>query len=151
MVCGFNGMYICENITIMDLQITPEISLEQIKTEFRKRFKNLDIAFFSEPHAPGEGSENVNRIPDQLSAGDAGDIRKKGTLTLNGLSVTADVEKGFREQFGLNAQILRKSGNVWLQSITSDHKTLAELNSMGHDAKTENAALPEEDAFREQE
>lgn len=144
-------MYICKNISKMDLQITPEISLEQIKTEFRKRFKNLDIAFFSEPHAPGEGSESVNRIPDQLSAGDAGDIRKKGTLSLNGLSVTADVEKGFREQFGLNAQILRKSGNVWLQSITSDHKTLAELNAMRHDTSTENAALPEEDAFREQE
>ncbi|MCG9911815.1 MAG: hypothetical protein MH137_10990 [Flavobacteriales bacterium] len=135
----------------MDIQITPDTLLSDIREEFRKRFPNLDIAFFSQPHTAGQGSHNEYKITGDVTAGEAGDPDKKGTLTVNGLSVVHEVEEGFKNSFGLYAQILRKSGDIWLQTITTDHKTLAEINAMGRNVIVEENQTPEEDSYREQE
>ncbi len=135
----------------MDLHITPETTLNDIRAEFKKRFTELDIAFFATPHSVGEGSPASDRIPGDFTAGEAGDPTKKGSITINGLTVVKDLEAAFSSELGLFAQVLRKSGNVWLQTTHTDHKTLSELNAMSRGVSPEMPESPEQDAFREQE
>lgn len=135
----------------MDLRITPETTLNEIRSEFKKRFPDLDIAFFAVPHKVGEGSPAADRIPGNFTAGEAGDPTKRGSITVNGLTVVKDLEEAFARELGLYAQILRKSGDVWLQTTHTDHKTLAELNAMSRSTSPELPEAPEPDAFREQE
>jgi hypothetical protein len=135
----------------MDLHIHPETRLDEIRSEFQRRFPNLDIAFFASAHKEGQGSPAADRIPGDFSAGEAGDSRRKGHLTVNGLTVVKDLEAAFDEEFGLFTQVLRKSGNVWLQTTHTDNKTLSELNAMGRENRSEIVESTEPEAFREQE
>ena len=43
----------------------------------------------------------------------------------------SDFEKMFHDKFGLNVQVFRKSGNLWMQTTSTDHWTLAEQNRKG--------------------
>lgn len=135
----------------MDLHITSVSRLDDIRSEFKKRFPNLDIAFFAIPHHAGEGSPATERIPGDFTAGEAGNPDKQGTITLNGLTMVKDLESAFQAELGLFIQVLRKSGNVWLQTTHTDYKTLSELSAMGHENHKEAAESPEPEAFRDQE
>ncbi len=135
----------------MDLHINADTRLDEIRAEFRKRFPNLDIAFFASSHKEGQGSPAADRIPGDFTAGEAGDPRKKGRLSVSGLTVVKDLEAAFDKELGLYAQVLRKSGNIWLQTTHTDNKTLAELHAMGRENHTDVAESTEPEAFREQE
>jgi len=52
------------------------------------------------------------------------------TLTIN------ELEKKFREVFGLTVHIFRKSGFVWLQSTVTDGWSLREQNKQGESLNT---------------
>jgi hypothetical protein len=43
----------------------------------------------------------------------------------------AELERLFVENFGLNAQVFRRSGTLWLQTSATDNWTLAEQNRKG--------------------
>ncbi len=135
----------------MDLHVTPVSRLNDIRAEFQKRFPSLDIAFFALPHEEGKASPVSERIPGDFTAGEAGDPGKQGTITVNGLTLVKDLESAFQAELGLFIQVLRKSGNVWLQTTHNDYKTLSELSAMGRENHTEVAEPPEPEAFREQE
>ena len=135
----------------MDLHVTSNSRLNDIRADFQKRFPNLDIAFFATPHHTGEGSPATERIPGDFTAGEAGNPDKQGTIAVNGLTVVKDLESAFQAELGLFVQVLRKSGNVWLQTTHTDYKTLSELSAMGRENHTEVAESPEPEAFREQE
>ena len=42
-----------------------------------------------------------------------------------------DLEKKFREVFGLGIQVFRKSGKAWLETTLTDNWTLEEQNRQG--------------------
>ena len=43
----------------------------------------------------------------------------------------AEFEKRFQVEFGLNAQVFRKSGKVWLETTITDNLTLQSQNALG--------------------
>ncbi len=43
----------------------------------------------------------------------------------------SELEQLFLTKYGLNAQVFRRSGNLWLQTSATDHWTLAEQNRKG--------------------
>ena len=43
------------------------------------------------------------------------------------------LEKAFRERFGLNMQVSRKSGPVWLETTVTDKWTLRQQNEHGRE------------------
>ena len=56
----------------MDIQVTNQTKLSDIRKAFKEQFEYLDIAFFSRAHEAGEGNLKKNQLEYALSAGEAG-------------------------------------------------------------------------------
>jgi hypothetical protein len=56
-----------------------------------------------------------------------------GILAISSRDRVGEVEKRFRQEFGLNVQIFFNSGGRWIQTGTTDSMTLAELQNRQED------------------
>lgn len=110
------------------ITITPKETLQEFKDSFNAMFPNLKIEFFAENHESGEGNSLSDLLTD-LSATleSASDVDHEFSMSVDGHKKVSTLEKDFSD-LGLNLQVFRKSGNVWLQTTTTDHWTLAEQN-----------------------
>ena len=61
----------------------------------------------------------------------------------------AELENDFSGQFGLQVQVFRKSGEVWLQTTKTDNWTLIEQNQAALEMNAASAA-PELEDYHEQ-
>ncbi|TVQ49878.1 MAG: hypothetical protein EA362_03695 [Saprospirales bacterium] len=113
------------------MDITNDKKIADIQREFSEKFPKLKIEFYKKPHETGEGSKDeLKHDPNST----IGEIRKKGSegdLSIHGNLKVETLEANFQEQFGLNAQVFRKSGNIWLQTTKTDDWTLSEQNDRG--------------------
>jgi len=66
----------------------------------------------------------------------------------------SELEKIFLEDYGLNVQVFRNSGRVWLETTMTDDWTLAEQNRQGEELsrkKTVKVSRYSTDDYHEQE
>lgn len=125
----------------MKLEIKKSKSIQQLKQEFQSFFSNLKIEFYQSSHQKGEGSEKDDLLSESISLENASSELKEGTLSILVATTAAELEQSFARDFGLNVQVFRKSGEVWLQTIAVDSMTLVELNEKGKDKESQ---LPED-------
>jgi hypothetical protein len=136
----------------MILKITENTTIEEIQQEFQRRFPYLKIEFYKTKHRPGEGSRLKDQYESHLTIGQAAGKDKKGVININGLMKVSELEQLFHEIFEVNAQVYRKSGDIWLQTITTDNWTLAEQNHHGRESTVGFTDEKEEPIdYREQE
>ena len=64
---------------------------------------------------------------------DARRIQYDGILEIDDSMKVSDLENTLKDQYGLLAQVFRKSGNVWLETTMSDNWTLKQQNDHGHE------------------
>jgi uncharacterized protein (DUF1697 family) len=69
--------------------------------------------------------DNRRRIKDCRSKS------KTGDLIFSAETTVADLENTFFRDFGLSAQVFRRSGNVWLETSATDSWSLMQQNSEG--------------------
>ena len=113
------------------LHISDDIKLKELKAAFNKKFPHLKIEFFSEEHDEGEASTYKSMYDDELYLKDIRKNNTEGDLSINGHTKTSTFESNFKEKFGVNVQVWRKSGNMWLQTTTTDDWTLAQQEQKG--------------------
>lgn len=118
------------------MKITEQNTLQDIQREFGALFPHLKLDFFSAAHHPGEGSPDANRLDPNLKLQDVGRAPKEGTLSISPSMTVAELEKKFREVFELNVQVMRQSGNLWMQTTATDAWTLERQNRKGGSSKT---------------
>jgi hypothetical protein len=135
----------------MILKVTEATTIQEIQQEFQKCFPMLKIEFYETKHQPGEGSHVDDQLDNALTIGQASGTEKKGVININGLMKVSEAEQLFHEVFGVAAQIFRKSGDTWLQTITTDNWTLAEQNSRARESEGLPAENEEPQDYREQE
>jgi hypothetical protein len=135
----------------MEIEISSDTKLTEIRAAFKAQFPFLDIAFFSKAHGEGSGSTKQSQLPYTATFEEAGDPHRIGLLQITGDQTCAFTETEFETGFGLYVQILRKSGNLWLQTTTSDELTLTELNSETEAAETFQPDKAEPEDIHEQE
>ena len=111
--------------------ITDDKKLKDIQVEFSKNFPHLKIEFYARRHAPGEGSPLAAQLNAEKTVGEIRSVHSEGDLSINGLQQVRTLEQHLLEKYGLNAQVFRKSGNLWLQTSATDHWTLTEQNLKG--------------------
>lgn len=115
----------------MKLQISDKRKISAIQEEFNQLFPFLKIDFFQKLHKPRRDAPK-NQI--KLLRGAISEFRstqKNGALTVIPSMTVAELEQKLNETFGLSAQVLRKSGNVWLKTTVTDGWTLEEQNKQG--------------------
>lgn len=106
-------------------------TLKETQKEFNAKFPFLQIKFYAEKHKSGETSPVQQKLNDDLTIGEVRTIHSEGELSINANQKISTLENNFLEQFGLNVQVFRKSGNLWLQTSKTDHWTLGEANTKG--------------------
>lgn len=99
--------------------------ISDVQREFGKAWPYLRLHFF---RTDGAGDRKMLRRITKLKA--AG-LQLEGDMECTNETTVADLEKQILESFGLNVQVLRKSGNLWLQTTSTDSWTLGQQNQHG--------------------
>ena len=110
----------------MSILVSNDRILSDIQREFSEKFSFLKIEFYHGEHDEGEGSSDKRMIDTSLSVGQLRNGDATTEFSIHGNLKTATFEETWQETFGFSVQVFRKSGNVWLQTTTTDSWTLAE-------------------------
>ena len=122
-----------------------------LQKEFNKNFPFLKIEFFREPCIKGKGNSKdkmimTNEVISRLQ-------RKKqfGKISFTNQTMVRELEENFLDKFGICMQVFRKSGNVWLETTSTDDWTLEQQNeegkSIAHDFKIEKENPDDHDIY----
>ncbi len=102
----------------MKLHIGKDHSVKEVQDEFNNNYPFLKIEFYDKSYGyrrlpaanplfvSRRGGAGVNR---SVSSSD-------GEIALSDLMTVSELEKKLHDQFGLSAQVFRKSGNLWMET-----------------------------------
>ena len=113
------------------IHISDDVKLKDIKETFNNKFPHLKIEFFAEEHEEGEASSYSSMYDDELYLKHIRKNHTQGNLSIDGHVKTSTFENGFKEHFGVNIQVWRRSGNMWLQTTSTDEWTLSRQEKKG--------------------
>lgn len=102
--------------------------LKEVQEEFIMTYPFLKIEFFKKEATSPE---------EKISGEEMARMGAKGFLR-DRIGITDDMkvgelERALEEQAGLPAQVLRKSGNLWMETRMTRHWTLRQQNDHGAD------------------
>lgn len=115
----------------MKLRIDDQLSLEELSNQFTKAFPFLRLEFFHHFHREGGANAKADRFE---TSNLLGEIRKKhdsDTIEIKAEMKVSDLEKIFKDEYGISVQVFRKSGKNWLETTATDHWTLEKQNTTG--------------------
>ena len=111
--------------------ITDSKKLKDIQKEFNDKFSFLKLEFYKHHHEEGEASPNKELLDPEQTIGEVRRTHTEGDLSIDGHNKVSTLENNFYEKYGLNVQVFRKSGDLWLQTTATDEWTLAHQNEKG--------------------
>ncbi len=121
----------------MHLHIAPNRLISDIQNEFNKAFPFLKLEFFTKKRSlspPGLTASQLIPYNRKISEGQS--TITGGDIEISGEMKVIELEKLLKEQFSLAAQVLRKSGNLWLETTMTDNWTLEQQNKHGKEIST---------------
>ena len=112
----------------MTLQIAQHRTLNETQEEFNKAYPFLRIEFYRNTE-PGFARRHLQNSMLMVAAG----LKKNGEMEITDGMTVGELENNFLQQFGLNVQLSRKSGNLWLETTMTDGWTLKQQNDHGRE------------------
>ena len=128
----------------MDIYISEEAIVGDIQKRFREFYPYLKLAFYRNPHQQGVCSPKEELVPPEMPIDKIRMIHNSGWINISACRMAAAVEHDFSREFGLNVQVLHKSGGLWLETTGTDSWTLEELNIAGRPEKGQHFQMPDE-------
>ena len=110
------------------LGINDSKSIKVLQEEFQSHFPFLKLEFYHSEHEVGQGNPDENKIDSALTIGEIRNSNKSGDLSIHGNLKVSTLEESFHDTYGLNVQVFRKSGDLWLQTTVTDEWSLSEQN-----------------------
>ncbi|HNQ00544.1 MAG TPA: hypothetical protein PKK99_15890 [Bacteroidia bacterium] len=135
----------------MNIELNSNTKIEEIQSEFSKRFPYLKINFFQTKFKPGIEVTPEDILPSFVLLKDVSGLKLNGSIHINGLMTVKELENQFRIQGGLHVEVFRKSGKIWLKTSASDQWTLDEQNKEARDSQLEIKTEKEDSDYHEQE
>ncbi len=117
------------------MQITDSKKIKDIQKEFNAKFPYLKLEFYKGKHESGAPSPAGKQLAPEKTIGQVRTVHAEGNLSIDSRLKVSTLEDRFWEQYGLNVQVFRLSGNLWLQTSTTDQWTLAEQNRKGESSE----------------
>ena len=112
------------------------MALSTVQSAFNKTFPYLKLEFFKHSHKVHGGNPKKDMLsPGHILRISAKDLHEAEILVSSEMTV-ALLERLFRDRFGLNAQVFRKSGTVWLETTLTDDWSLSKQNNEGFELST---------------
>lgn len=121
-----------ENITgIYSLEIDADQNIQKIQNEFNSFFPFLRIEFIRDTIKKGSRDSKNLIITTNEKIGKIQSINKSGKISFRNDTTVNKLEEEFLKEFGLNVQVYRKSGSIWLVTTSTDEWTLKQQNDEG--------------------
>ena len=118
---------------ITTLHIHPSKHIYELQQEFNTAYPFLKLNFYL-PAAVKSGQQRTHNNPvDKSFLLKTAGLKKEGDIDISETVTVANLEKSIHDQFGLNAQVLRNSGNIWLETTMTDEWTLRQQNEHGRE------------------
>jgi hypothetical protein len=124
------------NQETMHLHIAPNLLIGEIQKEFNEAFPFLKIEFFRTKSFSRSEFMAHQIIPSHRKIGEGQQAITDGDIEITQEMKVKDLEKIFKDQFSLAAQVFRKSGNLWLETTMTDDWTLQQQNDHGREIST---------------
>ena len=105
--------------------------IKDLQMEFHRVFPHLKLEFYEGSHREGEASPARQQLDKERLIDEVRSVHSEGNLHIREEMSVSELERLFLEKFGLNAQVFRRSGTLWLQTSATDNWTLAEQNRKG--------------------
>ena len=115
----------------MIISISQDRTIGEVQGDFSAAYPFLKLDFYRLQKL-NEGMAVRKKLDGSLSLKSAG-IRREGWLDVSGNMTVREIEKAFFEEFGLVAQVSRKSGMMWLETTHTDSWTLFKQNEYGRE------------------
>jgi len=111
--------------------ITKDKSLRQLQEEFTSIFPGLKIEFYKNAELGYEGPYNMlhydlDTVISQFNS-DLSNVK----IDINEEETVAEFEEKLSKILGINAQVFRRSKELWLQTMSTDKWTLTRQNLKG--------------------
>lgn len=110
--------------------IKNEMTLADIEQQFSDQFKNLRMEFYGVEHRAGHGTAG-HALAKSSRLSEVRTKHLEGVLKISPYMTVEELENLFRDMYGLNVQVFRKSGSLWLQTTTTDSWPLKDQNLKG--------------------
>ena len=110
----------------MSIVVTNSNTLTEIQQVFQDKFPLLKLEFYLNEHLVGEGSAAQNKLNPSLTIGELRNGDEVTEFSIHGNLKTSTFEESWQDTFGFSVQVFRKSGNIWLQTTSTDDWTLSE-------------------------
>ena len=113
------------------MKIHPDMTVDQLVIAFSESYPGLRLELYNVAHKEGENSSADSEIDHSVKLSDLNSTLKAQDWQVDPQMTVADFEAGFKDNFGLNIQVFRRSNNVWLQTSATDNWTLEVQNRKG--------------------
>ena len=118
----------------MHMKIFGERQITEVQEDFTSGYPFLKIEFFKNGAVRQDRYPANQKIDHQQKLKHASHGKKdEGDLEIKDAMSVLELENAFIDQFGLSAQVYRKSGNVWLETTMTDNWTLKQQNDHGRE------------------
>ncbi len=113
----------------MNLEILMEKTISEIQKDFSNAYPYLRIDFYR------NSGNHKDKLLQSMRLKSVG-LKHQGDLDLWDSMTVGKLEQAFKEDFGLNVQVSRRSGIIWLETTMTDGWTLKQQNDHGRELST---------------
>lgn len=113
------------------LEISDDTKLAYIQQRFNQLFPFLWLEFYNKDADDSLPSTNKIKLVDGKTVGQIRAGHQIAIVTLFPEMSVADLENIFCQTLGVSIQVLRKSGNIWMETPQTDSWSLEQQNRQG--------------------
>ena len=115
----------------MEIMITDNSFIKDIQEEFQREFPYLKIEFLKNTGANDIPAPKSRLVSGKMLIRHVRDIQREGTINITGNRSVKELETDLCNDFGLWAQIFRKSSSLWIETTLTEHWSLTRQNQEG--------------------
>lgn len=123
----------------MSINVKKESLVKEIQQQFSILYPFLKIEFLKKSLTERRTVKGMYAMPHEMFHTICS-VNSSGTIPVDENLTVAEIEMGFKKQFGVNMQVYRKSGNVWIETTLTDKWTLKKQNQEGEQMSKPNVS-----------
>lgn len=114
----------------MEIHFNPETTIEEVQHQFALAFPHLKLGFFKDLNQDQILTADELIKNEKVRFSELTEKSVSGSFFFDSDKTILEFEKSVLDEFGLQLQVFRKSGNTWLVTTNTDSKTFAEQEAM---------------------
>jgi hypothetical protein len=114
------------------MKILKSMVLQDLRNQFMEKFPSLKLEFYTLGNEDEATSKTKQELLHDRPLESLNPNIKEGEFIYDGEMSVKEFEEGLKDQFGLNAQVYRKSKGIWLQTTATDAWSLNTQDGKGY-------------------